>query len=868
MTGHLLPAAEADTPSAGPKAASLARMTGLGLPVPPFFVVNAAAYREHAVRAGAAPGTTPGAGDVSRLREAIASTPLDPDVRAQVLSALADIGDAPVAVRSSGTAEDLPGASFAGQHGTYFAGDADEVLRRVTDCWASLWTDRAYAYRVRQGIAHDDVAMAVIIQRLVPAEAAGVAFTADPLTGARRVVVESCWGVGEMLVSGRVAPDHRVFSVPDLTVLETRGGTKPVALLTRPDGRLEEVTLTAERATAPSVTEDIARDVARLALQAEEMLGAPADVEWALADGRLWLLQARPVTTAVSAVTPAQRYRLTAWSNVNTGEVLPDVVTPMTWSIVGRMASALIEALFGKLGVRCAHDRLTTLVAGRAYFNATLLVSAVSKMPLAGGADVVSLFGGADAPAGYNDLPPSPEDTVRVSPTRAVLGIPLIIVWLATHSPSRAERACARMRAATDASLARLAVASDEDAIAAETDMLARTLLEMSDALAFMGVGMANHCGFVDLARSAFGDEGNRIVNTLLAGQGGVASAEAGLALARLGELGRRDPELGTALRSSTEWRRVRERLEQTDAPPVTVFLDAWDRFLVEHGHHARGELELGSPRWVERPDEVLAMVVGLLDVPESADLLASHRARAADASAAEARALAQLGPLRRLRFRHLLGQTRKGARTRENLKNEGVRALAATRTALLALGEKLVARGVLVSAEDVLFLRWDEVPAVRSGALDPHAPVAQRRAEYEHNRTLTPPPIVIGEWDGQEVRSGGAPADELRGLAVASGVARGRARVIRSLQSGERVLTGEVLVAPFTDPGWTPYFVPAAGIVVDMGGMLSHGSIIAREYGIPAVVNVGDATSSIATGDLIEVDGDRGVVRVLERHA
>ncbi len=232
-----------------------------------------------------------------------------------------------------------------------------------------------------------------------------------------------------------------------------------------------------------------------------------------------------------------------------------------------------------------------------------------------------------------------------MSPTRAVLGIPLIIVWLATHSPSRAERACARMRAATDASLARLAVASDEDTIAAETDTLARTLLEMSDALAFMGVGMANHCGFVDLARSAFGDEGNRIVNTLLAGQGGVASGEAGLALARLGELGRRDPELGTALRSSTEWRRVRERLEQTDAPPVTVFLDAWDRFLVEHGHHARGELELGSPRWVERPDEVLALVVGLLDVPESADLLASHRARAADASAAEARALAQLGP-------------------------------------------------------------------------------------------------------------------------------------------------------------------------------------------------------------------------------
>lgn len=564
------------------------------------------------------------------------------------------------------------------------------------------------------------------------------------------------------------------------------------------------------------------------------------------------------------------RYRATAWSNVNTGEVLPDIVTPMTWSVVGPIAAGLIDALFGKLGIRFDPARLTTLIAGRAYFNASLLGSAFDLMPMGADSDITSIFGGAEAPPGFTDLPLAPEDTAQASRLRLALGVPLVALYFVRHSPRGASRLCSRVHAEAQATLDGIAAARDEDALERVADRALGMLDTMVDAIAFSGVAMALHGQLVSTCKKHFGDDGLAIVNTLLAGQGGVASADAGLALARLGRMGHEEPAVAEALRSSTTWAEVRMRLEEA-GPDGVAFHKAWLEFLAEHGHHARGELEFGSPRWAECPDDVLAMVVGLLDVPLADDIVSAHAARGKQAAAEEKRVLATLGPLARVRFRWLLRNARAGARMRENLKNEGVRVLAAGRQALLALGASMAERGVFETADDILFLERAEVAPVRAGTLDAGPLVASRRADYDRNRTLTPPPVVIGEWDGvahsPDLETPFEP-DELTGLGVAAGVARGPARVIRSLQSSERVLPGEVLVAPFTDPGWTPYFIPAAAIVVDMGGMLSHGSIIAREYGIPAVVNVGPATTIISTGDLVEVDGSHGVVRILERRA
>lgn len=867
---------EADRASAGPKAASLARMAAAGLAVPPFFVIATEAYRSHAGRAGVAAASASAspftAADASRYRESIASAPLDPALARDVLDALGALGDGPFAVRSSGTAEDLPGLSFAGQHGTYFAWDAGEVLLRLADCWASLWTDRAFGYRVRQGVPHEDAAMAVIVQRLVSAEAAGVAFTADPVTGARLVTVEGCHGIGEALVSGRVAPDRWVFSRPDLTTLESRAGLKPVALFVTSDGHVEETALPPQRAKAPCLADEAAREVARLALEAESVLGAQVDIEWAAEGGRLWLLQARPITTAPSDA-PRPRHRPTAWSNVNTGEVLPDVVTPMTWSVVGGLATGLIMSLFGKLGIGVDPERLTTLIGGRCYFNAALLGSAFEKMPFTGDTSVTSVFGGMEAPpemAAVLALPPDERDVARVSAVRVLIGLPQVAIWVLGHSPARAERLLREAAAGTAETLSAIDGAGTEDDLAAAARGVIDSLGMLVDMIAFAAVGMARHSALLSIARRRFGEEGPPLVNTLLAAQGGVASAESGLALSRLAGLARSEPGIAAVLgRSASPWPEARADIEALarTTPAAAGFLAGWDAFMTAHGHHTRGELEFAAPRWAERPDDVRSMLVVQLAQRPDDDLAVAWERRARAAGEAEEAALARLGPLSRGRFRRSLQGAREGARMRENLKNEGVRRLAAGRRALLALGAAMTARGVLAAPDDIFFLRWDEVTPVRSGALDPRPLVTSRRARYERDRGVTPPPVVIGEWDGAPAPAAtGEVSDTLTGLAVASGVARGRARVIRSLQRDDRVLPGEVLVAPFTDPGWTPLFVPAVAIVVDMGGMLSHGSIIAREYGIPAVVNVGTGTSAIRTGDLVEVDGDRGVVRVIER--
>lgn len=854
MNGRILTPPVITASAAGPKAATLARAIAASLPVPPFIVLAADAYREHVARG---------------------ATALDLALLAELERAAAPLGPR-LAVRSSGTAEDLPGLSFAGQYESVCDVAPADLERAVLTCWASVNSERAVAYRERNNIPHESAAMAVIVQRFVEPQAGGVAFTADPVTGERRVVVESCAEGAEAIVSGRVSPGRAVFERNDLA------------------------------------GSDLDRQVARLALAAEDLLGAPADIEWAYAEGRLWLLQARPITTIPSAgsasAAPPDRttapsattssHRPTAWSNVNTAEVLPDVVTPMTWSIVGKVATGLIDALFSKLGIRVDESRLVSLIGGRAYFNASLLGSAFEQLPVGG--DITTIFGGADAPPGFTDLPPAPEDLAQVSRLRVLLGLPRMLAWVLSHSPTRADELCATARADVTRGLADLSRATTEDEIAEVTTRLATGLGTLVDAVAFAGVVMMRHASFVKMAERHFGAGGAALANELLAGQGGVASAESGLALARLGRFARAHPLVADALRSSNAWAEVRARLEafsaRTDAPAAGVadsvavdgsvassFLHRWDSFMAEHGHHGSGELELGAHRWAESPDSVLATVVGLLGMTDATDLVAAHEARGKRAGEREAEALAKLRSLARWRFARALERARDGARMRENLKSEGVRYLAAGRKGLLVLGERMAARGLIDSADDIFFLTFEDIAPVRAGTLDAHPLVTARRAEYRANRAVTPPAVVIGEWDGRAADSAGAGAGAgagaaagagapsaglptLTGLGVAAGVARGPARVIHSVFSTERVLPGEVLVAPVTDPGWTPHFLTASAIVVDMGGMLSHGSIIAREYGIPGVVNVGNGTSVISTGDIVEVDGSAGVVRVVAR--
>ncbi|MDO8915329.1 MAG: PEP/pyruvate-binding domain-containing protein [Coriobacteriia bacterium] len=845
----------------GPKAESLQRLKAAGLPVPEARFLGVEAYLEHASRAGVGSLVSARAAPAD-VRRAIASTPLAEEVVSLLREWHAELGDQ-LAVRSSGTAEDLPHASFAGQHGTYFVASADDLVSRVRDCWASLYSDRAVAYRETKDIPHENVAMAVIVQHVVPAVAAGVVFTRDPVTGEERVLVESCLGIGEALVSGKVTPDRFTFSADGLGLLAADFGNKRVRIAPDPRGGLTEVVVSPDEAAIPSVEEATACEVARLALATEAAFGAPVDVEWAWDGERVWLLQARPITT--NPAPTAASAEPVIWSNVNTGEILPDVATPMTWSIIHHHANDIIGGMLGALGARIDAQKAIGLVGGRFYFNLTLLRDAFAHLP---GVDPDIALGGMHD---FVDLPPlQPSGMSRTARARAlaraVLSMP---TYIARHTPRRSVTFAARMRRRSEDAMR--VVASRPDV--AESYRLVVSLnddfAEFNEALAYMAVAMLGYGLLGTLTGRWLGDTMGATATRLVAGQGGVASAEAGHAMWRLSTLARGATSVSSAVLVGSGWDDVRGRLHAAaDAGDGAAadFLSEWDDFMREHGHHRRGELEFANASWAETPDYVLGIVRSYLVDDRGSDPIAVYEQRALDADRAAQEVFARLRGPRRAFFMRALAWGRAGARTRENVKSEVVRWLVSLRHALLALGASLVDPGVLRRADDIFFVEYGELPALVSG--EPgvwRAIVDARRAEHERLEKLSPPPVVVGTWDET---SGPWMVDHgsrtLKGIPVSSGVARGPARVFLTVDTEEPVMPGEILVAPFTDPGWTPYFVPAAGIVMDMGGLLSHGSIIAREYGIPAVVNVGPATQLIRTGQLIEVDGNTGEVRIL----
>jgi rifampicin phosphotransferase len=305
------------------------------------------------------------------------------------------------------------------------------------------------------------------------------------------------------------------------------------------------------------------------------------------------------------------------------------------------------------------------------------------------------------------------------------------------------------------------------------------------------------------------------------------------------------------------------------DTYPGAVFLSAWDLFMTAYGYHTRAELELSNPRWSESPDYILRMVQSYLAAPDGNNFEGRYRVISRESVDAFYKASARLSnPLKRLQFNFMANNARRCAGMRETFRSELVRQWSMLRKMLLRLGTLLADKGILDDQSDIFFLYAGEIADVAEGRIDKGSVrerICARRAEFEANQKLTPPPIVVGRFNPQASISCDLPSTDgvLKGLAVSPGVATGPARVI--LRHGnDTVLPGEILVAPFTDPGWTPYFLNAAAIVMDQGGLISHGSIIAREYGIPAVVNVGSATKMIVNGDLIQVDGNRGEVRVV----
>lgn len=872
----------------GGKAANLGETTGAGLPVPPGFCLTTEAYRRAvgsvrlddvhtALAATEAHDLAALAVLADRARGLILGADVPPEITAAVLESYAALGaDVPVAVRSSATAEDLPFASFAGQQDTFLnVVGADAVLDAVRRCWASLWTDRAVAYRATHGISPSTVALAVVVQRMVDAAVAGVLFTANPVTGRRHeAVIDASPGLGEAVVSGAVNPDHFVVDAATAEIRERRPGTKGLAIRPVSGGGTERTALAPD--SGPCLDDVQIRALTALGSRVERHYGAPQDIEWAIdAADKLWLLQSRPITTLYPLPDPRpdlpepEGTRIFLCFSLAQGLTRP--LTPMGMAAFRLIAGAVArntgfdvpEPRNGPAPYRQAGQRLfvdlTPVVRSRV--GRAIVPRVFDIMEARSAAVLRRLF----ADPRFSVTIRSPWPVLRHVVPAAVRGrVPQSAVQ-ALLRPDAALRRVEGFGARHRAALAVPPGATAAERLKHAERILTEELFPIVPAvLALPALGFALLAAAGKLAN--LGPEPGAL-QPVLRGLPNNVTTEMDLALWQFAMV-IRDSGAAAVFEEASPQELARQYC--TGGLPAVVHSGLSD-FLARYGHRAVAEIDLGMPRWSDDPTHILGVLANYLKLDDPA--LAPDRQFAKAAREAEARiellaaiAGSRGGPAARVRARLVRGalrRTRMFAGLRELPKYHIVEGMAAVRKQLAAVGAELAAAGRIGEADDIFFLDLAEAHRALAGA-SLRELVAERRDAYdaEFGRRRIPR-VLLSDGTEPEALHGdgaGAVAGVLSGTPASAGTVTAKARVILDPQ-GAVLEPGEILVAPSTDPGWTPLFLTAGGLVMEMGGPNSHGAVVAREYGIPAVVGVPDATSIISTGQLITLDGGAGTV-------
>ncbi len=862
----------------GGKAANLGIMTAAGLPVPTGFCVTTHAYRDvvadrldqliDQLTESSNPEALGRVADQARSK--VLAAPVSDELRQTIVGHYRALGEeVPVAVRSSATAEDLAYASFAGQQDTYLNVVGDEaVIDAVQRCWASLWTDRAVSYRNTNHIDHRTVSLAVVVEKMIDAVAAGVMFTANPVTGTRnQTVIDASDGLGEAVVSGAVNPDHFVVDSTRRTIVQRQVGDKRMVVLSRPGGGTD-AHHREERSAEPCLTDGQVLELVDLGRRVTEHYGSPQDTEWALDDmGRFWLTQARPITTLYPVPTqnadPARIYMC-----LTLAQGLTRPITPM-----GLAAFRLIGSSVAAVVGRPPADRRTgpppmSIVAQRVYADITPVISDRFARRL-----IIGAFGAmeARAAAALKTLADDPRFPIRsrwpraaVAPVARVLllraKVPLRLAAAVINPaivPALIVRAERRLRTAT--SLPANATASER------LDHVERQLgndlfITMPTIFSYAAAGLL----VLRLARQLLGDLAQPgDLQTVLRGLPNNVTTEMDLQLWELTQRIRGDRRSAEAFAEGTT-AALTARYRNHTLPPVAQ--QGLTAFLRRYGHRAVAEIDLGMPRWADDPSHIIGVIANYLRLNDP-DLAPAAQFRQGEAAAqamiidlvsrAEQRSVlkARLINFGLRRARQLVG-------FRESPKYLLIVVLGALREQLSMIGEELSKHGRIEAPDDVFFLDFGEVRRALGGEVLRDL-VAERHEAYEIElRRRHIPRLLLS--DGTEVETLGATAHPgdgtMSGSPASPGRVTGPARVVLD-PVGAHLEPGEILVAPSTDPGWTPLFLTAGGLVMEMGGSNSHGAVVAREYGIPAVVGVPEATSLIETGELVTVDGAAGVV-------
>jgi len=856
-----------DVSVAGGKGANLGELVGKGFPVPPGFVVSAHAYEKFFkaidLERELDDLNDAASADLEKqcriIQDIIEKGEIPSNLSNSILAAHAELvksrgSEIVCAVRSSATAEDLGDASFAGQHATYYYVDKERLLRMIRHCWASLWTPEAVSYRSTQGIDHASVFMAVVVQEMIRSEVSGVTFTANPITGSRdEIVTESSWGMGAAIVDGRVTPDHYITEREGLKLREKRIAEKrfmvPPQLDEGSKVRLQEIPHGMRQKETLSL--DQIQTVARWAVKAEDHFGSPQDVEWAITDGHFYMLQSRPITVMG---------REEVGQNIKDPYVLfkplvenfTDPVTPLTGDFYKLLfAPPLMRNIKGWGYVSLKHFR-------------TLLPFKVSNEQLA------SLL---------YDFGAKPPD-MKLSLLKLPFFLCLIffaylffgVFFARTRGLPGNFMDCFRT----------LSEEVDKDPELGPFEAFKRffswskffdpvgnqvMLVNLSAPRYFFGMDLLQK-----LLRRWAPDLRDDAESLLCSGSEGVLSAEMGRGIWKLAK----EAKQCRPVRDLIEKHKPEKVLSELKAEPEAKdFLDRLDRFLFRNGHRALKELELQSARWEENPTPVLGMVRNYMLVETDPSEHEKKVDRTRRELEAEIRRILEKYPLERsLRprwrvIRYVANLTKYFARMRENSRFYHIMGFHIIRKKILGIEAEFMRQGKLKCKGDIFFVHLNEINRMQAGELgwiDVEDKIRDRRMEHIRLSKMLPPKTIGVKMQDRPRVEALQPEDKnaFQGQSASPGSYEGIAHVILDPSIDIELKPGEILVAPYTDPAWTPLFLTAGAAVVEVGSYLSHAGTVAREFGMPCVVDLPDCTKRIHTGFQVQVDGDRGVVKLI----
>jgi phosphoenolpyruvate synthase/pyruvate phosphate dikinase len=792
----------------------------------------------------------------AKIRTVIERIPITEDIAEEIAGYLTKFGKKDAfAVRSSATAEDLPTASFAGQQDTYLnIIGKTAILKHISKCWASLFTDRAIIYRLQNGFDHRKVYLSVVVQQMIFPQAAGVLFTAEPVTGNRKVVsIDASFGLGEAMVSGLVNADS--YKVGNGKIIDKKVSTKKLAIYALKDGSTKEQEIEPEQQNKQALTDEQILQLERIGRKIEEHFGRPQDIEWCLASGTFYIVQSRPITT-LFPIPEANDQENHVYVSVGHQQMMTDPMKPLGLSVWLLTTRAPMRTAGGRLFID-----ITSMLASPAGRETLVNVTLGKSDPLIKDALTTIIERG-------DFIKLLPDDKKESGPGKSDNAVsPANYQTLNEYDPTIVSDLIKNSQASIEALKQNIQTKSGPDLY----DFILEDLQQLKK-IAFdpqsFGVLMTgiNASFWVNEKMNEWLGEKNA-ADILAQSVPNNITSEMGLALLNVADVIRPYPKVIDYLQHVKNDNFLSEVVQFEGGQETR---DAIYAYLDKYGMRCAGEIDITRTRWSEKPLTLVPLILSNIKNFEPGAGDRKFEQGRQEALKKEQELLDRLmqlpdGEQKAKETKRIIDLIRNFSGYREYPKYGFINRYFVYKQALLKEAEQLVQANVIHEKEDIYYLSFEELrEVVRTNKLDNQI-ISKRKDEYKLYEKLNPPRVITsdGEIIAGKYNREDLPAEALAGMAVSSGVIEGRARVILKMEDAD-IEDGDILVTTFTDPSWTALFVSIKGLVTEVGGLMTHGAVIAREYGLPAVVGVENATRLINDGQWIRVNGTDGYVEIL----